>query len=166
MDRLAHPPLVSTEISDQVQFHIDLLLLCPPTPRFEESSHPLAHPEDHRRGERLDFPSYKSHQHSTELDVNWHPLWAVPSNIGWGTPQGNSTGTRQCPAPSGTWELVRTPSIAITKQFTFTQYFQLLFLFFICMATELQASQLGWWKNLNLLWCSSSYKRSWRIKVI
>lgn len=51
MDRLAQPPLVSTEISEQVRFHIDLLLLCPPTPRFEGSSPPSpAHPEDHRLG--------------------------------------------------------------------------------------------------------------------
>lgn len=38
MDRLAQPPLVSSEISAQVQFHIDLLLLCPPRPRFEGSN--------------------------------------------------------------------------------------------------------------------------------
>lgn len=40
MDRLAQPPLVSTEISEQVLVHIDFLLLCLPTPRFEGSSPP------------------------------------------------------------------------------------------------------------------------------
>lgn len=40
MDPLAQPPLVSTEISEQVLVHIDFLLLCPPTPRFEGSRPP------------------------------------------------------------------------------------------------------------------------------
>lgn len=40
MNRLAQPPLVSTEISEQGHFHIDLLPLCSPTPRSEGSSTP------------------------------------------------------------------------------------------------------------------------------
>lgn len=40
MDPLAQPPLVSTEISEQVLVHIDFLLLCPPTPRFDPSRPP------------------------------------------------------------------------------------------------------------------------------
>lgn len=40
MDPLGQPPLVSTEISEQVLVHIEILLLFPPTPRLDRSRPP------------------------------------------------------------------------------------------------------------------------------
>lgn len=94
MDRLAQPPLVSSEISAQVQFHIDLPL-CPPRPRFEGSNlTPAPHtlpPSTTSCGSQAGLtppPAYKCSRKSTDLDLIWYLLrvWWV-GGVG-GPPQG------------------------------------------------------------------------------